>query len=364
MSVQEATLDTPLVYPLENRSNFDQNNKLRDIQQRIQERQKKLKAMDSNHEVIYQMVNDILGDSNIEQISRSEDDLTQKLQTTRLRIQNRKDKLLYIEQEHDKVLKIADDALLQAEKEIQNAKRIEQEQKDIQQQMLIVRHDLKAACGKAALIKREQIEISQNIEFMEKILREAFSNVTWLLPRLDKVFLVMSKVKFNHEQIDKRFEDLHKQSQIIKIDQTKRGIKLDVLNQSHSSLLSDATDWMNAKVFTNPIETLHDVKFMTSYLWTNLTPIASTTISWIAWAALEVYKLEEKILPTLMQWSWAYVSSNVSPITWIALGIFASLFAKSLISNYPLISLVVFGYSFIIYINYDYLKSLIWQTSG
>ena len=108
----------------------------------------------------------------------------------------------------------------------------------------------------------------------------------------------------------------------------------------------------------------NSTKFMSSYLWTNLTSIASKTVSWIAWAALEAYHLKEKIVPSLIQWGWAYVASNVSPITWIALGVFASCFIKSLISNYPLVSLALFGYLFFVYMNYDDIKPMIWPISG
>ena len=108
----------------------------------------------------------------------------------------------------------------------------------------------------------------------------------------------------------------------------------------------------------------NNTKSISSYLWTNLTSIASKTVSWVAWAALEAYRLKDKIIPTLIQWGWGYVTSNVSPITWIALGVFASCFAKSLIANYPIISMAVFGYLFLIYMNYDYIKPMICPAGG
>ena len=395
----------PLVYPLD--SNFDQHisklDRVKAIQQRIQERQKKFQIINGNHETICQTANGILGEANIEQTSRpiiAKTNLTQKLETIKQRFQNKKDKLLQVECKHEKALQVADNALMQAEKEIQNTQRIEQKQKDIRQQMLIVRQDLKAAHGKAGLLKQEQIDISQNVELMQKILSEAFSNVNLLFPRLDKVFLEIAQVKFNHKEINKGFEDLHEQSQMIQIDQARLSIKFHALNQPDPSLSSEAIDWiMNAKIFQSPIvkdklqkflddhpifqlaaniaidpsgekfneaweKIKNNTKSMSSYLWTNLTSITSKTISWIAWAALEAYQLKEKILPTLIQWGWAYVTSNVSPTTWIALGVFASCFAKSLISNYPLISLAIFGYLFLVYMNYDYIKPIIWPTRG
>lgn len=398
-------INFPLIYP--SNLNLDQHisklDRVRAIKQRIQERQKKFQIIDGNHEAICQMANGILGEQNIEQTRKpviAKTDLTERLQTIRQRLQNRQDKLSQVECEHEKAIQIADNALIQAEKEIQNVEHIEQEQKDMKQQMLIVRHDLRDARGKAALLKQEKIDISQNVELIQKILCEALSNVNLLFPRLDRVFLEIAQVKFNHKEINKGFEDLHKQSQMIQIDQTRLGIKLHALNQPDPSLSNDAIDWiMKAKIFQSPIvkEKLHkfldehsifqlaadiavdpsgekfneawekiknSTKSMSSYLWKNLTSITSKTISWIAWAALEAYQLKEKILPTLIQWGWAYVASKVSPVTWIAMGVFASCFAKSLIANYPLISLAVFGYLFLVYMNYDYIKPMIWPTGG
>ena len=48
--------------------------------------------------------------------------------------------------------------------------------------MLIVRNNLKVAQGKTALLKQEQIDISQNVELMQKILSEARSNMNLLFP--------------------------------------------------------------------------------------------------------------------------------------------------------------------------------------
>jgi hypothetical protein len=394
------TVNFPLVYPLD--SNFDKLDRVRAIKQRIQERQKKLQIINGNHEDICQIANDILVEPNTEQANKqliNKLNLTQKLETIKQRLQNRQDKLLVVECENEKVLKIADNALMQADREIQNVQRIEQEQKDIRQQMLIVRHDLKVAHGNAARLKQEQIDISKNLELMQKILSEALFNVNLLFPRLDKVFLGIAQVKFNHKDIDKGFKGVYEQSQLIQIDQARLSIKLRALNQPDTSLSSDLIDWINAKVFQDPIvkekvqefldeypffqlaadiatdpsgekfneaweKIKNSTKSVSSYLWTNLTSIASKTVSWIAWAALEAYRLKDKIIPTLIQWGWAYVASNVSPITWIALGVFASCFAKSLIANYPLISMAVFGYLFLVYMNYDYIKPMIWPTNG
>ena len=70
MLPQEGVLNFPLVYPSENSSNSDQHipklNRVRAIQQRIQETGKKLQVLDDNHKVICQMANGILKESNIE----------------------------------------------------------------------------------------------------------------------------------------------------------------------------------------------------------------------------------------------------------------------------------------------------------
>jgi hypothetical protein len=384
-------VNPPFIY------HFDQDlrklERVEAVRQRIQERQKKLQAINGSHTGICQIANEVLSKPNIQEANQF--DLTQKIELIKQRIESRQDKLSQIECEHVKVLRIADNAFMQAEKEIQNAQSIEQEQKEMSQHMLIVRHDLTVAHGKAAFFKQRQIDISKNIELMQKIIREAFHNV--IFPRLDKVFLDIAQVKFNHEKFDKGFEELDEQSQEIQIDQAKLGIKANALNQSGSSC--DTMDWiMNAQVLQNPIvkEKVQEVidahpvfqlaaaiaidpsgeKFneaweqiknstqsISSYLWTNLTFIGSKTVSWIAWTALKVNQLEQKIVSTLAQWGWSYVASQVSPITWIAIGVFASYFATSLIANYPLLSLAVFGYLFLVYMNYHYIKPMIWPTS-
>jgi hypothetical protein len=340
---------------------------------------------DCHHGAICQVASDILRKPNTEAIIRG--DFTHRLQTIRQRIEKKQATLLKIEQEHENALQVAQNALLQAENEHQNVKHIQQNQENIQQQMLMVSNDLEKAHEKAALLKQKQIDILQNVKLIRKILGNSFSIFTLLSQRLDTLFLRVFRIQLNHEEMNQQLNGLSEQSQMIQIDQARLGIRLNTLSQLNSSLSNEA--WIiHAKMFNHPIvkETIQRLvgdspilhlteelaissfseKFkkewntiksgggsVTSYLWVNLTHLASQPISWIALAALKVSQLKGKGMPTLMQWAWTYVVNNTSPITWIALGVFASFIVKSLVSNYPFVSLVVGGCLFLVYMNYN-----------
>lgn len=387
MLVQETVLD----FPLSHSSNFDQYipklNRVIAIQQRVQERQKKLQAVGDNHEAICQVAHDILGEPNIEQpkgqvITRT--DLTEKLQAIRQRIQKRQEKLLHVEQEHDEVIQIADKALMQAEKETQNVERIEQEQKEIRQQMLIIGHDLKAAHGKSELLKQEQVDISQKVEFLQKILSEAFLNLDLMFPRLDKVLLKTSQIQIIHQEIDRRFEELHGQFQIVQIDQAKLGVKLDslirlstspdieivpkeikdngimsVITLYYPTLKGAMQNFIDEFELSPYLEKFNEkwegikgrVDSITSYLGENLNHAFSKAIPIISWIASQTLLITKKIMTTLLEWTWTYIVENTSPITWIALGVIATCLVKQAISAYPLLSVVIGGYLFFVFKN-------------
>lgn len=327
------------IYQPEENLNPDQSflnqSSLTGVRQRIKERQKKFDEVDRCHTEILQLVDNVLGNPiNVHATSHVE------VHTTVAMPIDLKDRLQIMQecnQELEKALQIANRTLVKIEEEHQNIKRIQQEQKDIERQILIIQHDLRGAYEKTVLLELKQINISQNLDLIQEKLGEASSNFNLFIPRLEIVFLNVFQIQLNQEEVSTRFNGLSEQSQMIQIHQVQLGRRINALMQPDTSLSGQAVTWIvNTELLKNPIvkesmqklavrfkispekpkkllkqtskkapkEIKREARSITSYLWANLTYMVSKTISYVAYGALKIQRLKEKIVLPLTHWVW------------------------------------------------------------
>jgi hypothetical protein len=353
--------------------------KVRAIQQRIKERKEKLDQVNGSCETICQAAHEILKQPTIEKANRTKIDLTHKLQTTRQRIQKREEKLLKVEQEHHQAIQEADRALEQAGKVHQSINCIQQEQEHVEQQMLIIRDDLKIAHERKAFLEHSQIHHLHQAEIFENMLSTSFCNLGLLFQRLEVVFLNLFTVQTRHENNHKQLAVLSQHVELMEIELAAR---IKTLTSKFSPPTNIAwkiktimNDWIiSPRILNHPqvkevienvikdnpiinlateLATIPDIESikqrfknieigiesLTSRLWKNLTGIVAQ------------FGLSLKVIfetpKMLFSWTWTYISCSKNLITWIALGIFTTVFVYKALSIYPLLSLVVGGCIFL-----------------
>lgn len=338
------------------------SDRLHVLRQQTQAMQKQYESDENHFLTVSQIVDQSLEnleniDPNLKQ-SKKIFHLKEKLKKIRRETKEKEEAVTQTDLAYENAMKIAGEAINQANQEIQKTKQMRDEQENINQVMIAIHHDLNKIVNQTMSLKEKQTVLSQEVNDIQETFDNHLSDLNSVSPKIDIVSADISQIKLNHKKIDQQFDKLKGKIQKVGIQQEQIESKIDGLidKNLHSQMSGKSIDknemiqnflkikWQYIKNYGN---------FIVAYSWENFT-YAGSKITLIAqkFISEQVISRSKQVVKDLTGIVWTYIKNNTLLLTWIALGVFTASCIPLSIKHYPMLSLFMGGCLFIVARNF------------